>query len=408
MKLLPEAWAVTFFNFQERLRHTVRPGEIDFLRKNALFSQLTDEQFTQVLSKIRLVKYLPGERILKESDPGFACYVIFEGRVGVFIRNIEGVKIQIATLGRGDYFGEQILLGDSSVTRNADVDALTHVTLVYIAKEVLTEMVKNNPELRLTIIKRGYRQACENLASATGFFKDIREIVPNLQHLPVVEFKKDDLIFEAGDRPDYVYFILNGEVLLVQQIFAENSPRIVLHRGLLFGESGVLSYSSDYKGPRRISAIANSDLRLLAVPGNDFKRALVGNTQLSILLTKLQKGYQIPMVGLAEQYFTPEQDVGPAITTIYSLDDGRTVVSRMYVLNDQFIMYVDNIKKTRLYVYENELSKLEVGVHEKHIVHIKATGQPDELIDLCRMLLEDELIDRATFAKLDLIGQKNK
>jgi len=407
MKLLPEVWTDTIFNLQERLHHTVLPGEIEFLKNNNLFSQLSDEQFKHLLRSIRLVKYRPGDRILREGYPGYACYVIFEGQVGVFIRNIEGAKIQLATLKRGDCLGEQILLGDTSVTRNADVDALTPVTLVYVAKKLLVDMVKNNPELRLTLIKRGYIQACDNLTSATGFFNDFREIIPNFQHLPIIEFKKDELIFEAGDRPDYVYFILKGEVLLVQQIFAEESPKIVLHRGLLFGEGGVLSYHNDYKGQRKISAIANTDLRVLAVAGDEFKRALIGNTQLKLLLSKSQKVYEIPMIGFSEQYFTIVQDMGPAITTIYRLEGIRTVISRMYILHDQFEMYVDNIKEARHYAYKNEVSKLEIDVYDKHIVGIKAFGYPSELTDLCRMLLYDELIDRATFSKLGLLGKSD-
>lgn len=405
MRLIPDKWADLIFNLQERWHHSIVPGEIELLRNNRLFATLTDEEFHYYISKVRLVKYGEDDHILREGEPGNACYVVFDGEVGIFIRNYEGARIQMATLKKGDLFGEQVFLGESSLTRNADVDALSPVTLVYIPKEVLSEIFQKHPDLRLSLIKLGYEQACENLSTSTGFYYDVKDLIPNLQNIPIIEFKKDDLIFEMGDRPDYAYFILRGQVELVQQTFSEDSPVLIMHPGLIFGEAGVLGYTGYFKNQRAISALAHSDVRLLAVPGDDFKRALIGNMPLKLFLSKLQKNYRIPLKGIENQYFTSVPNLGPAITTIYQLEEGRSVISRVYLLHDLFTMYLDNYRDAKHYVYENEILKIEIDVLDKRLVGIKSTGMWDDLAYLCQILLNNEVVDKATFAKLDFIGR---
>lgn len=405
MNRLPGKWGVLVFNLQERWHHTMLSGELEILRKNELLSHLSDDDFQKILSNIRLIKYSSNVSIIKEGEVGDACYIIYEGEVGVFIRTVDGQKIQQVTLKRGDFFGEQSILGDIVITRNADVVAMKPTTLICIDKDTFKTILDKNTKLRNSLIKRSYQQACENLSTSTGFFSDIKELLPNVPDAPVIEFKKDDLIFEIGDRSDYVYFILKGEVELVQQKFSEDSPVIVLHPGLLFGEGGVLGYNGDFRNQRAISALARSDVRLLAVPGPDFKKAMIGNMQLKLFLSKLHKGYSIPMQGHTEQYFTNVPELGPAITTFYQLTDGRSVFSRLYILNDLFMMIQDNAPKAKKYVYQNEILKLEIDVVDKHLVGIRINGMCDELPTLCSLLIKNEPVDRATFARLEIIGR---
>lgn len=78
-------------------------------------------------------KYGPGEYIFREGDTGSEVYIIQSGTVEV-IKDLEDAEVILATLKKGDFFGEMALFGDNK--RSASIRAKTPTALVIISEPV--------------------------------------------------------------------------------------------------------------------------------------------------------------------------------------------------------------------------------------------------------------------------------
>src|SRR5260370_31420800 len=86
--------------------------------------------------------YAAGETIIREGDTSTEMFIIQEGKVAV-TKRIGDNEVFLATLQRGDFFGEMSLL--ESLPRNATVRALTETTLVAIrAVELLMKFRRDS------------------------------------------------------------------------------------------------------------------------------------------------------------------------------------------------------------------------------------------------------------------------
>ena len=63
-----------------------------------LFSGLTPKEFQVLRENLVLREFKLGEVLFDEGDPARSCFVILNGRVGVYIRNKEGEQEEIAQL----------------------------------------------------------------------------------------------------------------------------------------------------------------------------------------------------------------------------------------------------------------------------------------------------------------------
>ncbi len=75
-----------------------------------------------------LLKYEPGELIVKEGDYGISIYQVIEGKVEIFIKH-EGEEMFISTLGPGEIIGEMIFLTGYKTRRSASVRAVEKTVL---------------------------------------------------------------------------------------------------------------------------------------------------------------------------------------------------------------------------------------------------------------------------------------
>jgi Fe-S-cluster-containing hydrogenase component 2 len=95
--------------------------------------------------RIQLIRYSPGEAIVRQGDQADAFYLVRLGFVKVTERH-PGGEIVLTYLGRGSYFGEMGLLGGG--LRTATCTALDHVDVVRIAGEDFNLMLSRFPAIR--------------------------------------------------------------------------------------------------------------------------------------------------------------------------------------------------------------------------------------------------------------------
>jgi small-conductance mechanosensitive channel len=98
---------------------------------------------------IALQYYGKGETILAENEINDCLFIVIEGKVEQFARHMNGDIVSISKLSRGDFFGENALLG--AKPNPVTVRALTDLQVIVIYPEEITEMLQKNPQLAIQL-----------------------------------------------------------------------------------------------------------------------------------------------------------------------------------------------------------------------------------------------------------------
>lgn len=123
------------------------PQRLAFLKKSHLFHGLSDKDLEALASQMEERTFLAGETIFKQGDRDRTLYFIFDGKVAVQ-REVRGTIHTLATLGKGDYFGEEGAY--SGHARSASARAITNVILLLLDHkgEILRHLLRRHPQLR--------------------------------------------------------------------------------------------------------------------------------------------------------------------------------------------------------------------------------------------------------------------
>ena len=121
-------------------------------------------------------QFAPGSVIFAEGDLGLAMYVIETGTVEIR-KNLGGEERVLATLTKGDFFGEMCML-EEEAPRSAAAFAIDEVTAVMIDQSAFTFILKHNPEIAIRMMRKlvvRLQQTTQLLEDAVGHKVDIEE-----------------------------------------------------------------------------------------------------------------------------------------------------------------------------------------------------------------------------------------
>jgi putative ABC transport system ATP-binding protein len=111
----------------------------EFLMQCPIFSRLTPRTLTEVADEMVAEKHPAGTVIVRQGDAGDKFYVIRSGTVDVLIGD-GASRRTVATLGKGDFFGEAALL--TGEPRNATVVAKEDVEVYTLGKEQFQAVIQ--------------------------------------------------------------------------------------------------------------------------------------------------------------------------------------------------------------------------------------------------------------------------
>jgi CRP-like cAMP-binding protein len=141
----------------------------------AQFKVKSNEGTHDSLKPLR-TKFRKGSVIFSEGDLGLAMYVIESGEVE--IRKMLGGAAQVlATLGKGDFFGEMCMLEDET-PRSATAFAVEDVQAVMIDQSAFTFILEHNPEIAIRMMRKlvnRLQQTTDLLEVAVGHKVDLEE-----------------------------------------------------------------------------------------------------------------------------------------------------------------------------------------------------------------------------------------
>jgi CRP/FNR family transcriptional regulator, cyclic AMP receptor protein len=126
-------------------------ADLDFaiaaLRQCALFAAVDDATLELCASTLRVRRYRKNETIFHQGDPGDSLYIIESGSVKIVLPSPEGDEgAIIATLGRGDFFGELALL--DGAPHSATAVAIEASEAMVLRRDRFDDLVETQPQLR--------------------------------------------------------------------------------------------------------------------------------------------------------------------------------------------------------------------------------------------------------------------
>lgn len=242
---------------------------IGFLKEIPLFSELNDEEFTELCKHIKLRRFMKGSSIIRQGDKGDNFYTIVSGRAKVVVSEKDGTDKIVGTLSTGDSFGETALIEKGP--RTASIITLTPVAVFEISREGFEKFLAANTENRERITGK-IRLGKMLLASPVFAFMSQKQISYLIKNLKPERIKAGTTVFKQGDTGDKFYIIQEGSIHLER---FENSLRtldLILKPGNFFGEMALVKNI-----PRTATAETVSDSLLFSLDKETFCN-VIGNS----------------------------------------------------------------------------------------------------------------------------------
>ena len=127
----------------------------EFLQACPVFTRLTPTTLGETADRMTFERFAAGATVTRQGDPGDKFYVIRSGSVDILVDSGAGAKV-VATLGKGDFFGEAALL--TGAPRNATVVAKENLELYSLGNEDFQAVIRASAtfqeELRKALFAR--------------------------------------------------------------------------------------------------------------------------------------------------------------------------------------------------------------------------------------------------------------
>jgi len=206
------------------------PENDSLLRQIPLFSGLTDREIRQIESVSCEKSFLKDTVIISEGDETNSLYIILEGRANALSIDPNGRQIILNVFQPGDYFGEMSFI--DAKPRSAAVITKEKSRLVIIKREAFLQIVSENPELMLNMMKglvgkiRMATRQIEDLA-----FKDVYGRIARL----LSELKNENNVITEKLTNTEIAFRVGASREMVSRIVSElkNGGYIEKNKGVL-------------------------------------------------------------------------------------------------------------------------------------------------------------------------------
>lgn len=123
---------------------------LEALRRSPLFQGILPDDLRRLAHGMARRRYRRNEVIFHEGDPGESLHVVVEGRVKITRESMDGDEAIVATLARGDTFGELVLL-DGAV-RSATATAIEQTETLTMTRAAFSSLVDGSDPFRWQLL----------------------------------------------------------------------------------------------------------------------------------------------------------------------------------------------------------------------------------------------------------------
>lgn len=131
------------------------------LRQVPLFSCLSDEELATLQARLVRRTFPKNTVVISEGDDSSSLYLIEKGRVWVTREHDSGREVVLASLGKGEFFGEMAIIEGSPRSANVVTRESTQVAIV--RRPDFQELLAKNPSLAVNLM----RGLCSRLRNAS-------------------------------------------------------------------------------------------------------------------------------------------------------------------------------------------------------------------------------------------------
>jgi signal transduction histidine kinase len=124
---------------------------VESLKINSLFKYISDANLQSILKLFKEETFPADSAIFHEDTKGDRLYLILEGKIKISKVTTYGIETVIATLGKGDFFGEMELLDDQP--RSARTSSINHTVVASMSQQDFDSLVKTNHIVALNMLK---------------------------------------------------------------------------------------------------------------------------------------------------------------------------------------------------------------------------------------------------------------
>ena len=152
-----------------------REGEdalFEILHHVPIFQDLNRGEFRKIEAILHRRDIAVNEAFVREGEVGVGMYIIVSGQVQITQKGEDGNEQLLATLGEGDFFGEQALLDESP--RTASAIASEPCQVVGFFRPNLLNLIESTPRLGLKIVMRLSQMISVRLRHTNRLLKDAR------------------------------------------------------------------------------------------------------------------------------------------------------------------------------------------------------------------------------------------
>ena len=142
---IPFAFPVRIVELTQKPQEESRESDaLTLLARQPLFSDLGEKQIGLLANSAIHLQFGKGETIIRQGDPGKSMFILAKGVAEVFAKQ-NGQSRRVGDLAPGDCLGEMSFL--TGETRGATVVATSHCEVVEIEKEVMANLLRQDPHL---------------------------------------------------------------------------------------------------------------------------------------------------------------------------------------------------------------------------------------------------------------------
>jgi subfamily B ATP-binding cassette protein HlyB/CyaB len=196
----------------------------ELLSGATVFSILSGDELEQLSERCELVHYTLGQTICRAGDKADAFYIVYSGRARVVAINPQNEEVTVGKLTRGNSFGEQGLLTNSS--RRYTVRAASDLALLRLNREDFERLLESRPELRDYFEKyiseisiRNFLKLCTVLSPLSP--AEIRDLLGSIQ---IKQFGAGEAVLREGAPGDAFYILRSGSAKVIKE---SNGSRVL-------------------------------------------------------------------------------------------------------------------------------------------------------------------------------------
>ncbi|MBT3586889.1 MAG: cyclic nucleotide-binding domain-containing protein [Halobacteriovoraceae bacterium] len=143
-----------------------------------LFHEIYENEIVEIIADCVVASYETGDAIIKQGDSGSDISVLLSGNADIQVEK-EGLIHKIATISKGDLFGEMVLINETE--RTASIVANESCDVLIISYDNFYSFYKKNPKVFALMVLNVTRLVTKRLKNSNTVVENLSQKIAELE-----------------------------------------------------------------------------------------------------------------------------------------------------------------------------------------------------------------------------------